>query len=77
MTQQRGADLLIGTLKAAGVTRIFTLSGNHIMPIFDAAFGAGIELIHVRHEGAWDQRVRDPSGELSVRPGSRLGGAVG
>ena len=52
MTQQRGADLLIGTLKAAGVTRIFTLSGNHIMPIFDAAFGAGIELIHVRHEGA-------------------------
>ena len=52
MTTQRGADLLAHTLKAAGVSRIFTLSGNHIMPVFDAALDAGIELIHVRHEGA-------------------------
>ncbi len=32
--------------------RIFTLSGNHIMPVFDAALDAGIELIHTRHEAA-------------------------
>ncbi|HPV24357.1 MAG TPA: thiamine pyrophosphate-binding protein, partial [Casimicrobium sp.] len=46
MTQkhQRGADALIHSLKQAGVKRIFTLSGNHIMPVFDAAFASGIEL---------------------------------
>lgn len=48
----RGADALATTLIAAGVRRLFTLSGNHIMPVFDAALGAGIELIHVRHEAA-------------------------
>ncbi|HEY2630001.1 MAG TPA: thiamine pyrophosphate-binding protein [Usitatibacter sp.] len=47
-----GARALTRTLGAAGVTRIFTLSGNHIMPVFDAALDAGIELIHVRHEAA-------------------------
>ena len=52
MKQHRGADALCGALKRAGVTRIFTLSGNHIMPVFDAALDAGIELIHVRHEAA-------------------------
>lgn len=48
----RGADALARTLKAAGTQRLFTLSGNHIMPVFDAALDAGIELIHVRHEAA-------------------------
>ncbi|MRU16333.1 thiamine pyrophosphate-binding protein [Roseovarius sp. A21] len=48
----RGADSLVQTLASAGVTRIFALSGNQIMPIFDACLEAGIELIHTRHEGA-------------------------
>ena len=48
----RGADVLVHTLQSAGVRRIFTLSGNHIMPVFDAAFDAGLELIHTRHEAA-------------------------
>ena len=48
----RGADLLVRTLHAAGVRRVFTVSGNHIMPVFDAALDAGIELIHARHEAA-------------------------
>lgn len=48
----RGADLLVQTLSAAGVTRIFSLSGNQIMPIYDACFDAGIEIIHTRHEAA-------------------------
>jgi acetolactate synthase-1/2/3 large subunit len=52
MTTHRGADAVVATLAAHGVKRIFTLSGNHVMPVFDAAFGAGIELIHVRHEAA-------------------------
>ena len=52
MTTPRGADALCKTLRDAGVERLFTLSGNHIMPVFDAALEAGIELIHVRHEAA-------------------------
>lgn len=48
----RGADALARALARAGVRRLFTLSGNHIMPVFDAALDAGIELLHVRHEAA-------------------------
>ena len=53
MTRSRnGAAALVQTLASAGVKHIFTLSGNHIMPVFDACIDAGIDLIHVRHEGA-------------------------
>jgi acetolactate synthase-1/2/3 large subunit len=48
----RGADVIVETLTRAGVCKIFTLSGNHVMPVFDAAFGSGIDLVHVRHEAA-------------------------
>ncbi|MEO9148366.1 MAG: thiamine pyrophosphate-binding protein, partial [Burkholderiaceae bacterium] len=51
-SSQRGCDALLQALQSAGVQKIFTLSGNHIMPIFDAAFGAGMPLIHTRHEAA-------------------------
>jgi thiamine pyrophosphate-dependent acetolactate synthase large subunit-like protein len=46
----RGADVLARTLVAAGTRRVFTLSGNHVMPVFDAALDAGLDLVHVRHE---------------------------
>jgi len=48
----RGADRLAQAMARAGVKRVFTLSGNHIMPFFDAALDAGIELLHTRHEAA-------------------------
>jgi acetolactate synthase I/II/III large subunit len=48
----RGADVIVATLARAGVRKIFTLSGNHVMPVFDAALGSGIDLVHVRHEAA-------------------------
>ena len=53
MTQAlRGADIVIRALEQHGVTRVFTLSGNHIMSLFDAALGRKIDLVHVRHEAA-------------------------
>jgi acetolactate synthase I/II/III large subunit len=52
MSKIRGADILARTLDGAGFTTIFTLSGNHIMPVFDAAIGTGLKLVHVRHEAA-------------------------
>ncbi len=48
----RGADIVTRTLERAGVRTIFTLSGNHIMPLFDAAIEPKLDLIHVRHEAA-------------------------
>ena len=48
----RGAEMLVRALKQSGVSRIFSLSGNHIMPVYDALFASGIEIIHTRHEAA-------------------------
>jgi len=52
VAKRRGADALAAALAAEGVKRVFTLSGNHIMPAFDALLDSGIELIHVRHEAS-------------------------
>ncbi|EDM71567.1 Thiamine pyrophosphate-requiring enzyme [Roseobacter sp. AzwK-3b] len=48
----RGADLLVQSLADAGSDVIFALSGNQIMPIFDACLTAGIRIVHTRHEAA-------------------------
>ncbi|SNT76281.1 thiamine pyrophosphate-binding protein [Paracoccus seriniphilus] len=48
----RGADLLVKSLAKTGITRIFSLSGNQIMPVYDACQEAGIEIVHTRHEAA-------------------------
>lgn len=47
-----GAQLVIQTLARRGVTTIFSLSGNQIMPLYDACIDAGIRIVHVRHEAA-------------------------
>ena len=67
-TKLRGADLVARTLDAAGLTTIFTLSGNHIMPLFDAAIGTRLKLIHVRHEAA-AVHMADAWGRLTGRCG--------
>ena len=51
-TSLRGADIVARSLARLGVSRAFTLSGNHIMSIFDAALEAKLDLVHVRHEAA-------------------------
>lgn len=48
----RGADLLVQTLQNAGVSTLFSLSGNQIMPVYDACIDAGLRIVHTRHEGA-------------------------
>lgn len=48
----RGADVVAQTLQRYGVKRLFSLSGNHVMPVYDALFDTDVEIIHVRHEAA-------------------------
>jgi acetolactate synthase-1/2/3 large subunit len=59
------------SLKKLGLGRVFTLSGNHIMSIFDAAIEAGLDLVHVRHEAA-AVHMADAHGRLTGEPGIAL-----
>jgi acetolactate synthase-1/2/3 large subunit len=47
-----GGKLAARALKQAGVECIFTLSGGHVMAIYDGCLDEGIEIIDVRHEQA-------------------------
>jgi acetolactate synthase-1/2/3 large subunit len=71
MTTLRGADIVAQTLKRLGCRRVFTLSGNHIMSIFDAALDAELDLVHVRHEAA-AVHMADGWGRLTETPGVAL-----
>ncbi|HEY4922071.1 MAG TPA: thiamine pyrophosphate-binding protein [Xanthobacteraceae bacterium] len=70
-TRTRGADALVRAMQTAGVRRLFTLSGNHIMSVFDAALDAGITLVHTRHEAA-AVFMADAWGRLTGEPGVAL-----
>jgi acetolactate synthase-1/2/3 large subunit len=67
----RGADVVARTLAAAGVRRVFALSGNHVMALFDAALDAKLEIVHVRHEAA-AVHMADAWGRLTGEPGVAL-----
>ena len=47
-----GGKLAARALKNAGVDAIFTLSGGHVMAIYDGCLDEGIRVIDVRHEQA-------------------------
>jgi len=46
----RGANIVAQSLAESGVKTVFTLSGNQIMSIFDAALDTDLRLVHTRHE---------------------------
>jgi acetolactate synthase-1/2/3 large subunit len=64
----RGADIVARSLEQLGATKIFTLSGNHIMSLFDAALDTKLDLVHVRHEAAC-VHMADAWGRLTGEPG--------
>ncbi|MCC6625772.1 MAG: thiamine pyrophosphate-binding protein [Chloroflexi bacterium] len=70
-----GAKLLVDGLARLGVERLFTLSGNQILTIYDACLDAGIAVTDTRHEAAaghmaeaW-ARLRDVPGVCLVSAG--------
>ena len=62
-----GGQLAARALKQAGVEVIFTLSGGHIMPLYDGCIDEGIKIIDVRHEQA---AVHAADAWARCRPGS-------
>lgn len=71
MSELRGADIVARTLARAGVKHLFSLSGNHIMAIYDAALDANLDIVHTRHEGA-AVHMADAWGRLTGAPGIAL-----
>jgi acetolactate synthase-1/2/3 large subunit len=67
----RGADVVARGLARAGTRYVFALSGNHVMPIFDAALDAKLPLVHVRHEAA-TVHMADAWGRLTGEVGVAL-----
>jgi acetolactate synthase-1/2/3 large subunit len=47
-----GGKLAAKALKKAGVECVFTLSGGHIMPLYDGCIDENIKVVDVRHEQA-------------------------
>jgi acetolactate synthase-1/2/3 large subunit len=66
-----GAALLVDTLLAAGVEHLFTLSGNQILSVYDAAIGKPLALYHTRHEAS-AVHMADAFARLTDRPGVAL-----
>jgi acetolactate synthase-1/2/3 large subunit len=62
-----GGKLAARALKEAGVEVVFTLSGGHIMPLYDGCIDEGIRIVDVRHEQA---AVHAADAWARCRPGS-------
>jgi acetolactate synthase-1/2/3 large subunit len=45
-----GGQLALAALRAGGVNEMFTLSGGHVFPLYDAAHSTGLRILDVRHE---------------------------
>src|ERR1700751_550776 len=67
----RGADIVARSLERLGCRHVFTLSGNHIMSLFDAALETKLDLVHVRHE-ARAVHMADAWGRLTGEAGVPL-----
>jgi acetolactate synthase-1/2/3 large subunit len=81
--QLRGADVLAQALARAGTRYLFSLSGNQVMPLYDAAIDTHLDIIHVRHEGgavhmadAWARMTGQP-GVAVVTGGPGHANAIG
>ncbi len=67
-----GGKLVAKALKQAGVECVFTLSGGHVMAIYDGCLNEGIKVVDVRHEQA---AVHAADAWARLHPG-RIGCAI-
>ena len=78
----QGGRLAARAIAAAGVDCVFTLSGGHVMPIYEGGRHEGVRIVDVRHEQsaahaaeAWG-RVRRACGVALVTAGPGVTGTV-
>ena len=78
----QGGTLAARAIAAAGVDCVFTLSGGHVMPIYEGSRHEGVRIVDVRHEQsaahaaeAWG-RVRRACGVALVTAGPGVTGTV-
>ena len=63
-----GGDVALAALRAAGVEEIFTLSGGHVFPVYDAAVRQKVRIVDVRHEQT-ATFAAEGTAKLTRRPG--------
>src|SRR5204863_5150872 len=76
-TTLHGGRLVAQRLKAAGVSKLFTLSGGHLFSIYDGCRAEGIDIVDFRHESSaafaaegWAKVTREPGvAALTAGPG--------
>ena len=78
----QGGRLAARAIAAAGIDTIFTLSGGHVMPIYEGCRHEGVRVVDVRHEQsaahaaeAWG-RVKRTAGVALVTAGPGVTGTV-
>ena len=67
----QGGRLAARAIAAARVDTIFTLSGGHVMPIYEGCRHEGVRVVDVRHE----QSAAHAAGSVEARPAGGRGGA--
>lgn len=76
-TRVHGGKLIARRLAAHGVSKLFTLSGGHIFPLYDGCREVGIDIVDTRHEQTatfaaegWSKVTREPGvAALTAGPG--------
>ena len=63
-----GGDVALAALRAAGVEELFTLSGGHVFPVYDAAVREKVRIVDVRHEQT-AAFAAEGTAKLTRRPG--------
>ena len=66
-----GGKLAVDALLEKGVTKVFSLSGGHINPLYEAAEGSPLEIFTTRHEQA-SVFMAEAWGMLTRKPGVAL-----
>ena len=76
MAQVTGSHLICQALKLAGVRNIFTLAGDHILPVLDAMADQDFRILDTRHEqaavhmaDAWSRITEQPGVCMYTTPG--------
>lgn len=63
-----GGELVVASLEASGVERVFCVPGESYLAVLDALVGSSIEIVNARHEGG-AAMMAEAWGKLTGKPG--------